>query len=1264
MKRRHHQLYLRRLTMTLLFAVMASTAWALGQDDGYYLIGNAQDLKDFAALVNSGSTTINGKLIAPIDLQGSNENQWTPIGAGTWFNGTFDGQGFTISNLYYHQTVASAGLFGHAGGSARIKNVRVVVDIDNTGNGATAAGGGTEAGGILGTGMEGTVIINCSVAGSVISFSNVGGIVGSGTVTIVNSYNEATVKFNSNSGQVGGGIHGFGGAPTLINCYNVGKIINNGAATSHMGNIAVSGTATNCYSLENCCQNGAGAAWSNNANNGIAGTTMTSSAMQATAFTNTLYNNALSLRTTYADIDTWMQDPTTNRPILKQSYKPTEGPWMRMEETSGWTGSDGSSTSSSWNGLNNSQWGGMIIPYVNNTDGLGSQMAGTTIDFSKQAIYTLYRTTQTVPSYTVMVWNWEFQLNAHYYCLAQQTGLYAHTDLSTLKNTALDFTYNNESNAGSDICIGLINHYAGHGGSDVSQGFSHNFWFDNRNGSSEQSQPVYMIQTQIMVASQASVNFGTQWVAFNNLSSSYSYNYYKHITFNANGGSGSMAVQTIENSGTLTANTLTRSGFVFAGWNTHADGSGTSYANQASITATSSDKGPMTLYAQWDFVETGTETDPYLISSVDHWNLLANKVNNGNTFSGKYFRLTNNISVTTMVGNSASNSFSGTFDGDGHTLNITLSNDSDYTAPFCYIQGATFKKLKVTGTITTTMNYAAGIAGLNTNATATFDQCVTDVAINSSSMTATDWGNYDYHGGLLARTNSANVSITDCVCGGSVDGSSSTKSYCAGFVGVAVCCKVSATSCLSTTTYSNYSNVYSVNSLCHAASAERSASVFYYVNGNDGACPGKQVTASQLADGSYATALQAGRPTTIWVQDPITNQPMLKLFANSINTNVTGYGNGDGNWMFIASPVNGSISPSEVDNLLGTQIQANPVLYDYDLFRFNQSADMEWENYCLHTDGFVLENGKGYLYANKNTVTLKFYGPLYTGNTKDVTLAYSDSKGYNLVGNPFTVAATINKNYYKMNSEGTGIVAEEVNTAEPIPPFTGVIVQATSGGQSVTFTKASRQNTSTDNGHLNIVLSHGQTMLDNAIVSFNEGSMLGKYYFGEQSANIYIPQDGKEYAIAYSDKTGEMPLNFVAYENSEYTLTVSTSLNSKFQILNLIDNLTGADIDLLATPSYTFNALTTDYASRFKLVFSDNDNENDNENEDFAFISNGEIIINGEGTLQVIDMLGHQLISRQVSSDFRLPTSDFSVGMYVLQLVNGQNVKTQKIVIR
>jgi hypothetical protein len=391
---------------------------------------------------------------------------------------------------------------------------------------------------------------------------------------------------------------------------------------------------------------------------------------------------------------------------------------------------------------------------------------------------------------------------------------------------------------------------------------------------------------------------------------------------------------------------------------------------------------------------------------------------------------------------------------------------------------------------------------------------------------------------------------------------------------------------------------------------------------------------------------------------------------------IEGYDTGNDKWAFIASPVTAEngILPTAVGNIFTAA--------EYDLYRLNPSNTM-WENYKkeTHTSDFRLVNGQGYLYATKQTKTLAFMGDAFNTGTApvQVPLVYDGNNefaGWNLVGNPFTEEAYVNRPFYKMNDAGTGIVAVEnydnYTTAQTIPTCTGIVVKAEGDNETVTFSTSAPNLAAPNNGSLQITLAQTVTTrggsstetLDNAIVSFNEGSQLGKFYFGEQNGNIYIPQNGKDYAIAYSNGQGEMPLCFKARENGEYTLTVSESLNSKFKILNylhLIDNLTGANIDLLQTPSYTFTARNDDYASRFKLVFNAQQG-GEEEDDNFAFISNGEIIVNGEGVLQVIDVMGRTIVS--VDGRTRcVPTDAMAPGVYVLQLVNGENVKTQKIMI-
>jgi len=284
-----------------------------------------------------------------------------------------------------------------------------------------------------------------------------------------------------------------------------------------------------------------------------------------------------------------------------------------------------------------------------------------------------------------------------------------------------------------------------------------------------------------------------------------------------------------------------------------------------------------------------------------------------------------------------------------------------------------------------------------------------------------------------------------------------------------------------------------------------------------------------------------------------------------------------------------------------------------------------------------------------------------------------------------------------MNSEGTGLVANEVASSTPIPPLTGVMMQTTSTtGESVTFSTTQPEQHNADNVSLLIALSQANTrsnvLLDNAIVSFNEDSQLGKYYFGRQNANIYLPQGGEEYAIVSVGRdvarnvsidkdvaryvSTEIPINFKASENGTYTISVDPQ-GVEMEYLHLIDNLTGADVDLLPlckggrgdsnnpqTVSYTFTAKTTDYPSRFRLVFSAAADET-SANQAFAFISNGNIIINEAdargASLQVVDVTGHVVVSRDVACN--VSTNGMAPGVYVLRLVNGDDVRTQKIVI-
>ena len=399
-----------------------------------------------------------------------------------------------------------------------------------------------------------------------------------------------------------------------------------------------------------------------------------------------------------------------------------------------------------------------------------------------------------------------------------------------------------------------------------------------------------------------------------------------------------------------------------------------------------------------------------------------------------------------------------------------------------------------------------------------------------------------------------------------------------------------------------------------------------------------------------------------------------RIFPMSYTT-IPGYGEGEGNYRFIASPLVENTAPTAVDNMITETA--------YDLYRFDQSEDAEWQNYKFpeNTPNFFLTNGQGYLYANAEDVNIIFKGEFNEDDTKEVGLSYdanAEFAGWNLVGNPFPVNAYANKSYYTMNEEGTAVEPNMVSSATAIPACTGVMVMAEAEDETVVFSTEAPE-TATNRGCLQIALSQavnrdgvstGSTSLqDKAIVSFNAGDRLEKFVFNKENAVISIPQGGKELAIACTDKQGEMPLNFKATKNGEYTLTIHSEA-VELDYLHLIDNLTGADVDLLVTPTYTFAAKTTDYASRFRLVFSGNEADGPStSSESFAFINNGNIVFTAMGgetfntSLQIVDVQGRVIVFRD-AVPASLSTAGMTPGVYVLRLVNGDEVRTQKLVVR
>ena len=370
---------------------------------------------------------------------------------------------------------------------------------------------------------------------------------------------------------------------------------------------------------------------------------------------------------------------------------------------------------------------------------------------------------------------------------------------------------------------------------------------------------------------------------------------------------------------------------------------------------------------------------------------------------------------------------------------------------------------------------------------------------------------------------------------------------------------------------------------------------------------------------------------------------------------ILGYEGDTDNYYLIASPV-GNIGAVSVDNLVSNS---------FDFFSFDQSvAGEEWVNLRETAEEYEMQIGMGYLYANSEDVTLVFRGTPIDDEEFEVELEYDEEcatawKGYNLIGNPYGEAAYLvdGRDFLRMVN-GEYVLDDEGGDIEPME---GVFVQAEGEGETVFFAPSSGEMGGDPISGKKCVLNvtAGRGLVDRAVIRFGEARQMTKVQFNSNNSKLYIPQDGEDYAVVRSAEMGEMPVNFKAGESGSYMLSVNPR-NVEFNYLHLIDNMTGADVDLLVNPSYSFEANTTDYASRFKLVFATGAND-----ENFAFFSNGGFVISNEGeaTLQVIDVTGRILSSETISGSANVHVSA-APGVYMLRLINGDNMKVQKVVVK
>lgn len=361
-------------------------------------------------------------------------------------------------------------------------------------------------------------------------------------------------------------------------------------------------------------------------------------------------------------------------------------------------------------------------------------------------------------------------------------------------------------------------------------------------------------------------------------------------------------------------------------------------------------------------------------------------------------------------------------------------------------------------------------------------------------------------------------------------------------------------------------------------------------------------------------------------------------------------------WYTIASPVaNASVSSATTGN--------------YDFFAYSE-ANAKWLNQKVGANSITnFVQGIGYLYAHENGIELSYAGEMVGTETeisKELSYACENAsyQGINLMGNPFSrnlvaddieIAGTPVTTYYTVEG-GNELLTKTLNAENPIKPGQGFLVQATGTGQSLVFNPSAKGRAAEKVGYISIVAGNSE-FTDNAFVQVGGGNTLRKMTLSDNSSIVYVMNNGKDYASARIDALeGSMPVCFKANTLGSYTITIEAK-DIEAEYLHLIDNYTLEDIDLLLEPSYKFIASNGDNPARFTLVFRANGCEGST-NDIFAFQNGSNIVVNGEGELQVFDVTGRMVATQHVNGVQTVNVP--SQGVFIFKL----NEKTQKIVVR
>ena len=383
--------------------------------------------------------------------------------------------------------------------------------------------------------------------------------------------------------------------------------------------------------------------------------------------------------------------------------------------------------------------------------------------------------------------------------------------------------------------------------------------------------------------------------------------------------------------------------------------------------------------------------------------------------------------------------------------------------------------------------------------------------------------------------------------------------------------------------------------------------------------------------------------------------------------------NKDG-WQFIASP------------FTDAKVEAWTTGSYYDFYKYDGTSQLEWINEKDTNNDFetVFVQGRGYLASHENeniklsgtfnnATTYTWEGLTYNEANDPSDPESKDLANFYLLGNPFTFNMDMSAVKYESLVEGFAIVnaeggytyvgADQETTTIPVGDGFFVKVKEPNATDEISLSYGIRSSRE-KSANINLVAT-SKAGKDNVVINFaGQSEGFNKLQnFNDEIATVCVVENGKAYGIYNCESdVNEIEVMFSAKQMGSYSL--SFDINGEFETVTLVDRMTGVETDMIEEGEYNFIATSNDMKNRFVVRLSNSMTATEEFLANFVYQSGEELIVNAEGTIQIIDMMGRVVYSAEHSNGSnRINVSEFNNAAYVVRVVNGNGVRSQKVVI-